>query len=333
MLLTSKPARARELPPLQYANLGDLKLQSGAVIHDCKLGYRTYGYLNASKSNAILFPTWFTGRSGDTSADVGPGRIIDDTKYYVIAVDAIGNGVSCSPSNSTTQHGIDFPVFSIHDMVESEHRLLLETLHLPHVHAVMGISMGGMQTFEWAVSYPTMMDLLVPIVGTPQLSSYDLLLWSAEKSALEADPEWKGGHYTGHPTLPMVAYLHDMNLSTPQFRVEHTMREQFDDYFHRIGTENNLAKDPNDYLRQLQAMIAHDIAHGGSLYTAAAKIKAKMLIINATQDHMVNPLIPLGLAKIIHAQTLVLASDCGHMSPGCEISTISPVIDQFLAQP
>jgi homoserine O-acetyltransferase len=334
ILLTSPlTAKAQSLPPLQYANLGDLKLESGAVIYDCKLGYRTYGKLDANRSNAILFPSWFTGRSGDTLPDVGPGRIIDDSKYYVIAVDSIGNGVSCSPSNSTTQHGIDFPTFTIHDMVESDHRLLLEILHLSHLHAVIGISMGGMQTFEWAVSYPTMMDLLVPIVGTPQQSSYDLLLWNAEKVALESDPGWQGGHYTKRPAMPMVAYLHEMNLSTPQFRVEHTTREQFADYFHRISTENNTGNDPNNYLGQLQAMIGHDIAHGGTLYAAAAKIKAKMLIINARQDHMVNPLIPLGFAKLIHAQTLVLESDCGHMSPGCEMSTISPVVDRFLAQP
>ena len=333
LVLGASSGHAQNVPPLQYAQLGDLKLESGATIHDCKLGYRTFGKLNAAKSNAILFPTWFTGRSGDAGANIGPGRIVDDTKYYIIVVDSLGNGVSCSPSNSTTQHGVDFPQFTIHDMVESEHRLLTETLHLAHIHAVVGISMGGMQTFEWVVTYPQMMDLAVPIVGTPQQSSYDLLLWDAEKAALMADPGWQGGHYTRRPALPMVAYLHEMNLSTPEFRVDHTTREQFPEYFHRIGTENNLGHDANDYLRQLEAMIPHDIAHGGTLYAAAAKIKAKMLIVNARQDHMVDPIPALGFAKLIHAPTIVLESDCGHMSPGCEIGTLGPQIDRFLAQP
>jgi homoserine O-acetyltransferase len=324
--------RAAELPPIQYTQLGNFKLASGATIHDCKLGYRIFGKLNADKSNAILFPTWFTGHSGDLGADIGPGRIVDDAKYYIIAVDALGDGVSCSPSNSLTQHGIAFPKFTIHDMVESEHRLVTETLHVKHLHAVMGISMGGMQTFEWVVSYPEMMDLAVPIVGTPQQSSYDLLLWNAEKAALEADPGWQGGHYTHNPALPMVSYLHEMNLSTPKFRVDHTTREQFAQYFHHISTEDHTGFDANDYLWQLDAMIPHDIAHGGTLYAAAAKVKAKMLIVNARQDHMVDPLPALGFAQLIHAQTFVLESDCGHMSPGCEIAALSPVIDRFLAQ-
>jgi homoserine O-acetyltransferase len=320
------------LPPIEYAQLGECKLDNGATIHDCKLGYRIFGTLNADKSNAILFPTWFTGRSGDIGAEIGPGKIVDDTKYYVIVVDALGDGVSSSPSNSTTQHGINFPNFTIHDMVESEYRLVTTTLRLKHLHAVMGISMGGMQTFEWVVSHPDMMDLAVPIVGTPQQSSYDLLLWNAEKVALEADPAWQHGHYTRNPDLPMVAYLHEMNLSTPKFRVDHTTREQFSDYFHHIGTEDHTGFDANDYLRQLEAMIPHDIAHGGTLYAAAAMVKAKMLIVNARQDHMVNPLPALGFAQLIHAQTLVLESDCGHMSPGCEIGRLSPVVDHFLAQ-
>ena len=327
-------ALAEQMPPQQYATLGNLKLESGASIRDCKLGYRTFGKLNADRSNAVLFPTWFTGHSGESGALVaaGPGHIVDDTKYYVIVVDSIGNGASCSPSNSATQHGIAFPAYTIHDMVESEYRLLTETLHLDHVHAVVGQSMGGMQAFEWVVAYPTFMDVAVPIVGTPQQSPYDLLLWNAEKVAIERDPDWKGGRYTRSPSLPMVSYIHEMNLATPQFRAEHLTREQFPAYFKRISEDYHVGVDANDYRSQLQAMITQDIAHGGTLYTAAGKIKAKMLVINARQDHMVNPLIPQGFARLLHAQTVLLESDCGHMSPGCDMAKISPIIDTFLAQ-
>jgi homoserine O-acetyltransferase/O-succinyltransferase len=319
------------IPPLQYANLGDLKLENGAVIHDCKLGYRTMGTLNPEKSNAVLFPTWLGGRSGDVAMNIGPGKFIDSTRYFVILVDALGNGVSCSPSNSTKQHGIDFPQFSVRDMVYSQYRLVTETLHLTHLHAVAGLSMGGIQTFQWMVSYPTFMDDAIPIAGTPQLSSYDLQLLSMEKKALEDDPAYKNGKYIIPPALPMVALIHDLNLTTPTFHVNHVTREDFPQYFENLVKNGEHSVDANDYLRQLEAILGHDIAHGSSIYGAANAIKARVLIIVGAQDHMVNPIPALGFAKLIHAQTLVLDSDCGHLAPSCEMQKVSPVIDRFLS--
>ncbi len=332
-LLSASLLHAQQAPPVHYAELGTCKLESGATITQCRLGYRTYGTLNAAKDNAVLFPVWFTGRSGDVGAVVapGPGHFVDTSKYFVIVVDPFGNGVSSSPSNSTTQHGTAFPVFTIRDMVHAEQRLVRDTLHLDHLHAVVGQAMGGMQTFEWGVDAPDMMDLLVPILGTPQMTSYDLLLWSAEKQALETDPAYEHGHYTKSPALPMVSYLHQMNLATPEFRVDHTTREGFAQFFSQTAESMKVGTDANDYLRQLQAMLTQDIAHGGSIFVAARGVHARMLIINAQQDHMVNPIPALAFAKLVHAPTLVLTSDCGHMAAGCEIGKVSPAIDQFLA--
>ncbi len=332
-LFAAASACAQQQSPLQFAELGTCKLDSGAAIETCRLGYRTYGTLNSARSNAVLFPMWFTGRSGDAGALVGPGpaHFIDTDKYFVILVDPFGNGVSSSPSNSATQHGTAFPVFSIRDMVRAEERLVRDTLHLQHLHAVVGQSMGGMQVFEWTVNAPAIMDLAVSIVGTPQLTSYDEFLWSAEKQALETDPDYKAGRYTTNPALPMVAYLHQMHLSTPEYIVDHTTREGFAQFFARTGAETHTGTDANDYLRQLQAMLTQDIAHGGDIYAAVRAIQAKMLIINAQQDHMVNPVPALAVARLLHAQTLVLTSDCGHMAPGCELAEVAPVIDRFLA--
>ncbi len=323
---------AQTIPPLQFAHLGDCKLENGSVIHDCKIGYRTLGTLNSTHSNAVLIPAWFTGKSGDVAMTLTPDSYIDTSKYFVIAVDPLGNGVSSSPSNSTTQHGTDFPEFSIRDMVTSEYRLVTEALHLTHLHAVMGISMGGLQTFQWMVSYPDFMDVAIPIVGTPQMSSYDLLLWNMELKALVSDPAYKDGKYIQTPPLSMVALIHNMNLATPNFRANHTTREGFRQYFDQITTDGDRFFDANDYLRLLQALIGHDIAKGSTIFAAANKVKAKVLIVNASQDHMVNPLPALGFAKLIHAQTLVLDSDCGHMAPGCESEKMNPVVRKFLDQ-
>src|ERR1700674_909672 len=103
--------------------------------------------------------TRFSGLPGSAAARrllpfVGASNVVDNGKYFVILVDSIGNGASSSPSNSKAQPLMKFPEYSIHDMVESEHRLATEVLHLSHLHAVIGISMGGMQAFRGAVLYP-----------------------------------------------------------------------------------------------------------------------------------------------------------------------------------
>ena len=130
-------------PPEQFANLGSLKLKRGGAIRNFRLGYRTLGNLNADRSNAILWPTWLGGKTEDLLPFVGPENVADTEKYFVILVESIGNGISSSPSNSKLQPLMQFPRYSIQDMVESEHRLVTEVLHLSHLHAVMGISMGG----------------------------------------------------------------------------------------------------------------------------------------------------------------------------------------------
>ncbi|MDX1518217.1 MAG: hypothetical protein R3288_15330, partial [Woeseiaceae bacterium] len=84
----------------QFHRLADFELDSGERL-DCRVGYRTYGVLQADGSNVILFPTWFGGTTNDleTFGKVGPGALADSDRYFVITVDALGNGVSCSPSN------------------------------------------------------------------------------------------------------------------------------------------------------------------------------------------------------------------------------------------
>jgi homoserine O-acetyltransferase len=316
--------------PQQFADLGELKLESGAVIHGCKLGYRTLGTLNAAKSNAIVFPTWFTGTSADVMRVFGPQGYIDTESYFFILVDALGDGVSCSPSNSTSQHGIDFPEFTIRDMVESEHRLVTEALGLKHVHAVMGGSMGGMQTFQWMVSYPEFMDVAIPIVGSPRLTSYDRMLWRSEEAAMLADPAYAGGRYEGNPKMPVVQLIHNMNLTTPEFRVQHTSAEEFESFFAATEATTNGTFDANDWRWQMHAMLSQNIGKGSSLEAAAGRIKAKVLLVNARQDHMVNPIPAIAFAPLIHAKLLVLEGDCGHLAPGCEAAKVKPAIAEAL---
>jgi homoserine O-acetyltransferase len=317
---------------LHFADLGMCKLASGQQIEQCRLGYRTWGTLNADRSNAILFPTWFSGHSSDLAGFIGADKMLDPAKYFVIGVDALGDGVSSSPSNSTTQHGPAFPAFTTRDMVNTEYRLATETLHLTHLRGVLGQSMGGMQTFEWIVDYPDFIDKAIPIVGSTKLTSYDLLLWTDEENAIKQDPAWQGGRYTQKPPVGEAQSIHQMNLTTPTNYVHAHPAGDFARVEAQYMSTGILPFDANDWLSQLEAMIHHDVAHGGSIEDAAKKVKARVLIVVAAQDHMVNPTPALDFAAMIGAKTLVLQSDCGHLSSGCESEKMYPAVREFLGE-
>ena len=315
----------------QMAAIGDFRLHSGDTIFDCQIGYRTYGRLNAKKTNIILFSTWFSGTTADLEQYV-VGKQIDSIKYFVILVDALGDGVSSSPSNSRRQPGLRFPVYSIKDMVESQFQLLTLIFHFSHVYAISGISMGGMQSFQWAVSHPEFADKIIPILGSPQLTANDLLLWTGELRAMEADTAYHMGDYTGEPTIASVSVLHRMALTTPEYIASTTTRDHFPTMFKEATGPSGF--DWNDWHRQLEAMISHDIAAGdhGSLEVVAKKIKAKMLIITSRQDHMVNPIPATRMAHLLGAQLLELRGNCGHLAGGCESIKLIGGLKAFVGQ-
>ena len=314
----------------QFAALGDFKLKSGEVIRDCRIGYRTFGRLNEQKSNAIVLPTWASGTSEQLKSNIGPGRLMNSEKYFVIAIDALGNGVSSSPSNSKLQPRMRFPKFTLRDTVDSQHELLTKVLHLNHVKAVIGVSMGGMQTFEWMVSYPNFMDKAIPIVGSPRLASYDLLLWQAQIDAIVNDRDWNNGNYTTNPARVVEYEFGELLLTTPENYNKRVTRHQFFDALKKAKQEAGF--DANDKIRQAQAMMALDVSEvfGGSMDRAAHEVRAKVFIIIARLDHVVTPAPALDFARLLQAKTLELDSDCGHLAPSCEYQKVNAAVAEFL---
>lgn len=315
----------------QFADLGTCPLESGATVLSCRIGYRTWGRKNADASNVILVPLWFTGTTAQLASWVGPGKVLDSSHFFIVGIDPLANGVSSSPSNSKMQPRMTFPAITIHDMVEAEYALATKTLGLKHVHAVLGMSMGGMQTFEWMVAHPQFMDDAVPIVGSPRLTTYDLLLWQSEEDAIRSSAAWMMGNYKENPPIPMVQILHSMNITTPHHYAATVSREAFPATYSGYGNWNADGFDANDRIYQLEAMIHQDVAHGGSLEEAAQRVHAKVLAVVSEQDHMVNPGPALAFAPKIHAQVLMLHSDCGHLAPNCEAQTVSTAVNQFLS--
>ncbi len=315
----------------QFSDLGSCKLESGQSISTCRIGYRTYGTMNADKSNVVMVATWFLGNSHQVgSTYVGKDKIVDSSKYFVVVVDALGDGISSSPSNSSDQPRMRFPQFTIRDMVTTQHRLLAETFHLSHIHAVFGGSMGGMQALQWAYSYPDFMDRIVAIVPSPRLSSYDLLLWRSELNAIQDSVEWRGGDYTGRPLMKTVVDIHKLHLETPQKIVREVPANDYPGFAEK--DEQEFRFDPNDEIRQLQAMMTQDVAPGKSIDEMAKMLKPRTMIVVALQDMMANPTTAIQLAKAAHLPLIELTGDCGHLAPGCESEKVDPAVKKFLAE-
>lgn len=310
----------------QFAAIGDFKLESGETIRDCRIGYRTAGTLNAGRTNVVVVLTWFAGNSAGLASSIGPGKLFDSDRWYVVTVDALGDGVSSSPSNSTAQPGGAFPRFTIRDMVHSQQKMLTGVLKLDRVHAVAGLSMGGMQALQWAVSHPDFMSKVVAITGTPRQTAHDLILWKTQMDLLES---FSDSPANLEKAMRGVAGIQMLELWTPSWMVKNMKAEDVDGRMasHRASL---LGRDPFDYMSQLRAMIAHDV---GPLADATERIRAEMLIVVALQDEMVNPAPARELARLARARLVTLSGDCGHLAPGCESGTVLREVTAFLAAP
>ncbi|UCC71948.1 MAG: alpha/beta fold hydrolase [Gemmatimonadota bacterium] len=315
---------------LQVAELGECPLESGAVIQNCRVAYRTFGRLDSARSNAVLFTTQFTGTSAQIAGYVGADGLVDTTKHFVIAVDAFGNGVSSSPSNSTAQPGAGFPRIAIRDMVAAQYRLVTEVLGLPSLHAVMGISMGGMQAFEWAVSHPGFAAKVIPIAGSPRLAAYDIVLWETALRILATYEE--SGSVAASAALFGLSFLVG---NSPDYHARTTPRDSLPGILGRLDGMPLPVPIARNLATQIHAMIDHNVAapHDDSLERAAARVRADLLVIVTVRDHVVTPGPALEFAELLGAEPLVLTSDCGHNGLRCDAEQLEQAVQRFLAGP
>ncbi len=299
-ILLAPVAQADE-PGLQRYAMGDLPLESGEVIRDFSIAYMTEGTLNAAKSNAVLMVTAIGGNHHRIDFLIGPGRGIDTDHLFVIKTNAIGNGLTTSPSTSATQHGPDFPHFTIRDMVESQYQLL-QRLGISHLVAVAGASMGGMQTLQWGVSHPAMMDSLIALTPMARTTPWSIAVNHATRQALMLDPAFDNGNYTKQPEAGWrmrADVLQVLATRTPE-----AMRQQFvnpmDVEAWIAGQEDAVVKsgfDANDWIAQTWAYDRHNVGdtlvdgkavYGGDPVRALHAVRAKTLVMSGELD-LYNP--------------------------------------------
>ena len=338
-------------PGLQTYRIGDLPLESGEVVRDFSIAYMTAGTLNAAKSNAVLMVTAIGGNHHRIDYMIGPGKGLDTDHLFVIRTNAIGNGISTSPSNSAAQRGTAFPHFTIRDMVESQHRLLRH-LGISRVVAVAGASMGGMQALQWGVSHPGMMDGLVALTPMARTSAWSIAVNHATRRGLMLDPAFKDGNYTEQPAAGWrmrADVLQVLGTRTPE-----AMRQQFATPMDVLpwieAQENAVARsgfDANDWIAQTWAYDRHNVgdtpvdgkpAFGGDPLRALGTVKAKALLMTGKLD-LYNPVEEAieAAAAIPAGRYVAIPSVQGHVaaSPGFkaeDLEFINSTVRDFIRE-
>ena len=304
-----------------------LRLKSGAVIDEYHLAYETYGRLNGNRSNAVLIchalnaSHHVAGYYADQPTNygwwenmIGPGKPVDTNRFYVIGVNNLGGchgstGPSSIHRATGKPWGGSFPVVTVEDWVAAQARLA-HRLGVEQFAAVMGGSLGAMQSLQWTMSYPDKLRHAIVIACAPNLSAQNIAFNEVARQAILTDPDFHGGDYYEHGVKPHrglrvarmvghITYLSDDEMASKfgrqlkngklsysfdtEFQIESYLRHQgakFSEYF-----------DANTYLRITKALDYFDPAfdHGGSLTRALAHARAAFLVVSFTTDWRFSP--------------------------------------------
>ena len=188
-------------------DVGEFTLQSGIVLSNARLAYKTYGVLNARKDNVVVLPTFYTGNHSRNEGFFGTGRAIDPAKHFIVSINMFGNGISSSPSNTPApQSGAAFPLITLYDNVRAQQLLLTSELQVNSISLVTGWSMAGCQSFQWAAQYPDMVDAILPFCASAKTAEHNWVFLEGVKSALQADAIYDNGNYQTPPEKGLKAF-------------------------------------------------------------------------------------------------------------------------------
>ena len=183
--------------------LGDLVLQSGAVLHDARLAWKSYGTLSRARDNVIVYPTSYSDTHRDQEWLVGPDRILDPTRWFIVTPDMFANGLSSSPSNSDAYPAL----VTMADNVRAQHRLLREQFGIERLACAYGFSMGAQQAYHWAALYPDSVERAVVVCGSARTAVHNQVFLRALLATLEAAPEYRGGgRFEAEPRAALRAF-------------------------------------------------------------------------------------------------------------------------------
>ena len=352
----------------------------GDVLKDVRFGYEMYGELNAAKDNAVLILPYFSGtghaagkfaetdqQPGYWDSIIGPGKPLDTDRFCIVAGDGLinqtirdGHTITTGPASidpSTGKpYGMRFPILTIRDLVNAQ-KALVDLLGIQKLHAVMGLSMGGIQSFEWAAVFPDSTDRIIPIVGAAETNGYFIENMDAWTSPIKLDPRWDQGDYYGkaEPIDGLAASFKIVVYEAQNWGgVSRTVgrrwaqegkdpAKSWNNEFLAEQTLDGIAKslaqvnDANSFLYQAKAIQSFVAGDGPSMDAGLANVKAKLLILPAQTDLMVFPkysqeatehLRQLGKLAEYHE----IPGDGGHLDGIYNMAAVGDLVGKFLKQ-
>lgn len=296
--------------------------QSGVTL-DVTLAYKTYGQLSAARDNAVLIPTFYGGRHAEAAYMVGPGRVLDPGRYFVVIVNMLGNGCSTSPSNTPAPYGRGgFPPVTVYDNVVCQHKLVTEHLGLSRLRLVTGFSMGGLQSFQWGALHADMLDAIAPICGAARIAEHNRVFVASAVNALKLDPHFNDGWYESPPLRGLLAFGHVYSawlFSQDFFR---------DRLYTRLGlasaddvvkfTQNYfLANDANDLVAMAETWMRADVSanarFNGDFDAALGAIGCRAIVMPGDTDLYFRVAdSAYEVARMPHAELRPISSKWGH---------------------
>jgi len=349
----------------------ELRLESGRVLGPITLTYETYGELNRDKSNVVLVAHAWTGdahaagrhdpddrKPGWWDGMIGPGKVLDTERYFVICSNVIG---SCKGSTGPTsinprtgkRYKLNFPVVMVRDMVRAQ-RLLLERLQIDNLLTVIGGSMGAMQALEWGIHYPEMVRSIIPIAGTGRTSPMAISLNAVARQAIYNDPLWKKGNYRPeHPpadglalarAIGHISFLSDASMHL-KFGRRFSARDGQFDFFGQFEVERYLEYnggsfidkfDTNSFLYLAKALDLYDVSWGfESLEEAMQQLQCPSLWFAFSSDWLYPPDQTEEVVRVLEqldkpVEYHLIQSDYGHDSFLVEPEKFTPKVSAFL---
>jgi homoserine O-acetyltransferase len=323
----------------------DFRLEKGNVLPVLELAYETYGSLNAKRDNAVLAVHGYTsshhaagrnaggkqgrgvseGATGWFDALIGPGKAIDTDRHFVISVNALGSAHGSSGPNTIDPgtgkpYGPTFPEITLRDMVASQ-KLLVDSFGVPGLVAVIGPSMGGFQSFQWAASYPGFMKGIAASVTAPRAPSR-LGGLEALRKRLARDPNWNGGWYYENGgiagTLEQIRYETLLNYGQGEAEAKAAARSWAQIY------------DGHSLVTLRRAIDGFDITHQYDRLK-----QTKVLYVNSKTDKLFDIALCPGYVSDmrtagVDVTYVELPSDKGHMASHADAAMWAPILAAFM---